>query len=63
MDQAVEWVNGLAKSAGGLSNVTQIDSATLKYVFSASLQMYAFLLIFRYNILLVMLLELLIFMH
>ena len=29
-DHATEWVNGIEKSVGGLSNITQTDSATLK---------------------------------
>lgn len=35
IDHATEWVNAAAKSSGGLSTITQIDSATLKYDFSA----------------------------
>ena len=31
-DHATEWVNGLSKSAAGLKSITQVDSATLKYV-------------------------------
>ena len=30
IDHATEWLNGISKSAGGLSNMTQNDSATLK---------------------------------
>ena len=29
-DHAMEWVNGLSKSATGLTSITQIDTATLK---------------------------------
>ena len=31
IDHATEWVNGESKSTGGLSTITQNDSATLKY--------------------------------
>ena len=30
IDHATEWLNGIAKSEGGLSDMTQNDSATLK---------------------------------
>ena len=29
-DHAMKWVNGLSKSATGLTSITQIDTATLK---------------------------------
>ena len=30
VDHATEWVNGIAKSTGGLADITQTDSATLR---------------------------------
>ena len=32
VDHATEWVNGIAKSSGGLAAITHIDSATLRWV-------------------------------
>ncbi|XP_068200369.1 uncharacterized protein [Palaemon carinicauda] len=34
VDHATEWVNAAAKTSGGLSTITQIDSATLKWMLS-----------------------------
>ena len=31
VDHATEWVNGISKSSGGLSSITQTDTATLRF--------------------------------
>ena len=33
VDHALEWLNAISKRSGGLSSITQIDSATLRYYF------------------------------